>query len=53
MLRLNIAPADKDVFIYLLTVMCGVVTLVAVGVFRLIGSGAGVSIGRHTKPEWQ
>jgi hypothetical protein len=44
MLRLNVAPATQDGFICTLTVMCGVVRLVAGGMFRLIGVGAGVSM---------
>jgi hypothetical protein len=44
MLRLNVAPATKDGLISTLTVMCGVVRLVAGGMFRLSGVGAGVSM---------
>jgi hypothetical protein len=51
MLRLNAAPDTKDGFICTLTVMCGVARLVAGGMFRLIGSGSGASIGGHTKAE--
>jgi hypothetical protein len=53
MLRLNVAHATKDGFMYTLTVMCGGVRLVVGGMFRLIDSGAGVSIGGHMEAYWR